>query len=734
MLRKAAWAAVGIIPTLIAANLMPRFVLYVFSLIVLIATGIFFFYRRKGKCIRTFFLLCAATVGLCSFLIQHEATAIPLRRYDQQTVQVKAVFVDGADNHWSAKIIDAYNQNGDPIRVRGTIPVAVYDRIIEKYDEGIIEFTVNIDTESEQLVPTDVQVLSVHHPYKLSLREKMDRFRQQVITLLKVRIGGEEGNLAAAFLTGDKTDLARQTTIDFRRTGMTHVMAVSGLHLSIFIGMISYLLSRIEANRKLISIISLLFVGLVIILGGFSTSVLRAGIMSAVLFIGYLLNRNADPINSLGLALSILALLFPTAVITPSYLLSGSATAGILILSPILDHKLFGKWFVTRNQRKQLSLISVSLSSSIFTAPILILFFGEFSLLSVPVMSLVNYPVTLVLLGSILLCCFSRIPFLGDFIAFILRLVARFILDIVELFAQFDQATLSFHSVPIIIFAVLCLLLVLTLWLLQKRQGLRHLLSGCLVLFMALSLMGAQQYPQLFSKFFILSSAPGGCNIYMDDGKSVVIDCANSSLAANAQKTLAQHGFTYIDLLLVTDLKIHMSGGIPTLLANMPAKQVVIIGNNRYNEQFLEIVDAANSAGADVLLLNDDMTLTINSLYIRLYDLNTTDSNYAVIMETDEQSIGFFSSLDHQILAKSVHLPHGTIHVNTLVLGADIKKDTLSAPFLYATQPQNILALSTTRHVQGFTLNEIKAIHDADAKFQMIGENQTYMMNYHQIG
>ncbi len=730
MLRKAAWAATGIIPTLIAANLMPRFVLYGFSATVFLATAVLFFFRQRGKFIRTFFLLGAASLGLCSFLINYQVMNPSLHLYDQQTIQAEVIFVEGESNYWIAQIEDA-TSGGESVKIRGTITVSVYDQIIEKYDRGTIEFTVVADPDTGQYIPTNVKVLGVSHPLTKSLAHRLDDFRQQVVTLLQVHIGGEEGTLAAAFLTGDKTDLSRQTTANFNRTGLTHVMAVSGLHLSIFIGMISYLLSRIDANRKIISAVSLLFVGLVVVLGGFSTSVLRAGIMSAVMFIGHLINRRSDPINSLGLALTIIALIFPGDVVTPSYLLSGAATAGILILAPILDDKLFGRFVVTRTQRQQLSLISVSLSSSIFTVPILIIFFNELSILSVPAMSLVNYPVNIVLIASVLLCCLSWIPILGDFIAFIIRLVAQLIFDIVDLLAQFEQATISFHSLPMIVFAVLCLLLIMSVWLLRKKIKVYRLVSVCLVLSMVLSLGVAGRYHHAFSKLTVLSQASGGCSIYIDDGKSVVVDCGNASLANDAQEILKQHGFDCIDLLLVTGLNARLSRGVPTLLTYIPAKQIVISGNERHNEYFSRVIDAANAVGADIMLFSRDTVISLENHTFKLYDLGEHDSNFSIIAD---QSIGFFPALDNKIIAKSVFLPDGTLHVDTLITGTCAEKGSIKSTFLYATKPKTVVALVSARREDRLTLSETNAIISTGAALHVLAENKTYTMDYHQMG
>lgn len=734
MKRKAAWAAAGMIPALIAANFMPRFVLYAFSAALVLAAAILAFFRFRGRMIRTFFLTASACVAVLVFLVNYERICMPIRQYDQKKISAEVVFVSGESNYWTVRIRQA-SCNNKRIGLTGAFAVSIYDYTIEPYDVAEIEFTLNKDPDETATAfsASDLVINQVYHPQTKSVEEHLYLFRRRVVTMIQTRISGEEGNLAAAFLTGEKIDLSDITQTNFRRTGLSHIMAVSGLHLSIFIGMLSYLLDRFSVNGKIISAISLLFIGIVVVLAGFSVSVIRAGLMSMITLTGHLCNRRADSLNSLCVSLIGIALISPFSIVDASYLLSGAATAGILILSPLIEEKLLMRLVLSKNQHRQLSLIGVSVSSTIFTAPILIIYFREMSILSVPAMSIVNYPVTIMLIGTILFCCLFWMPFLGDFLAFLIRIVAQFILEIVDMLSSFDQATISFSSLPMIIFAILIGMLAILVHLLRHRILLLRIASFICLGLMMLSLIGAQFYHYAFSRLIVLGDG-GECNIFIDKGMAIVVNCGDQFMASQAQSVLRKHGFDHIDLVLVTGLDSKLVRGIPSLLSAVPAKQVIVTGTERKDEYYRRIIDAANRADASIVHFTQDTQVLLNDTTIELYDLGEHDNNFSVIIDRQEKAIGFFPAVDKQSLIHGSQFSNNELHVNTLITGTCTSSNMINSMLLYLTSPKTVVAQVTGRSVTKLTDQELFAIIGSGAEYVEITPAQPQYIFDYQVG
>jgi ComEC/Rec2-related protein len=729
--RKAAWAAAGMIPTLIAANYMPRFVLYAFSAVLFIAVIVLAFFRWRGRMVRTFFLVTCACVAASVFLFHYERVNMPVREYCNERISAKVLFIDENEDYWTVRIQSA-SCNNNQIGLTGLMGIAVYDVSIEPYSVGNIDFTLGEKEEGStyNFTAKDIVLHEINPQQSSIFLRSIKNFRQEIIDLIQVNVGGEEGNLASAFLTGDKQELSYHTRVNFRKAGLTHVMAVSGLHLSVFLGMLNYLLEKLSVNKKIISLGSILLVAFVAILANFSVSVLRAGLMSLIMLVGEICNRRADALNSLGLSMIGIALVSPLEVLDASYLLSGAATAGILLLSPILEKWLMSKCFVGSFYRKQLTLICVSVSSAIFTAPILLIFFRAISIFSVPAMSIVNYPVTIVLIGSILLCCLAWIPFLGEFIAFIVHLVSGLILDIVDLLSSFDQAVISFHSLPMIVCAVLLGLLGLSIYLLRSRPKFRRIVSAIVCVFIMLSLMAAQVYHTVFSRLIVMGDY-GECNIFIDQNKVIVVNCGNAYLAGLAQSRIKECGFDNIDLLIVTGLDSNYTQGVPALLSSIHTNKILVPGKLRSDETYRYITDAANRANADIALAEQEVIINADEISVKIYDLDTNDNDFYAIVNSPTHSVGFFSAIDRQILNYCALVPKGDLFVDTLVIGVGADKEAIDPLLIYTTQPESVVVNMSERFPYTLTDQEIRAISGGKAQYHVITPVESeYILNY----
>ena len=726
MRRKASWAAVGMVPTLIAANYMPRFVLYTFCLVLAVALAIVGWFRYHGKLIKTFFLLASAVIAAGMFLVQYEIYNHPISLYESQKITAELVFVENNSGYWTAKVEKA-SCNGTPVRLYGETHIPAYGYNVKPYDIADVEFTLQRSENSMNgsFVADSVNILRVRPPEHKKLMQYLSEFREDVITLLQVRIGGEEGLLAASILTGEAEDLPTDTQLNFSRTGLTHITAVSGLHLSVLSVMLSWLMSKMNANWKVVSIVSLLFVGLVVVLAGFSMSVLRAAIMSGVLLIGHLGDREADPLNSLGLALILIGLIFPFQVVKPSYLLSGAATLGILVLSPVLEQFVLSRTVLSLRQRKQLSLICVSVSSAIFTAPILIFYFGEISVLSVPAMSIVNYPVMAVLIGSAIFCCLYWVPFVGDFIGFFVRIAAKLVLEPVEMLANFDQASISVRSLPMILLFAIGLLIAILWFMLRKRTKLRRVLASGLAGVMMILACVTPWYSLLFTRQTAINTGSSASNIYINYGKAIVVDCSDRYLANEIREQIYKHGINKIDLLMVTNLDEDVSGGVPTLLSYISAKKIIVPRSNLFHESYRKIIEAAQRTGGEVIPIADDYSLSVDKIRLDLYVLEEDQNGYFVKITDGEDSVGVCASVNDKIIIQCLRYPLGEFYVDTLVIGVKSAKGSVNSKLMYITKPDFVCVSSSRRDL---TWNEKMDVEAANSKLIELNWSQQQMM------
>lgn len=190
----------------------------------------------------------------------------------------------------------------------------------------------------------------------------------------------ENGEIVKAMTIGDKSELTPYTLNCFNYSGTAHLLVISGLHLTLWSLGLLRLLDKTAALRKLSVPLGFFCLFFYSALTGFSVSVLRAGVMVGIVILGKLFGRNADSINSVGLAVTVILLLNPFAVMSAAFWFTVLSTLGILVLAQrlimwmnerVTKYKLFGN----RLFRTLLSSVAVSTSATLFTLPVFLIKF-----------------------------------------------------------------------------------------------------------------------------------------------------------------------------------------------------------------------------------------------------------------------------------------------------------------------------------------------------------------------
>ncbi len=132
-------------------------------------------------------------------------------------------------------------------------------------------------------------------------------------------------------LVGDKAGFSDALYKKFSYAGLSHIVAVSGMHLSIFFALLSFLLQKLPTSYKKSLLFSVPVLFLFVAAANFTPSVCRAGIMMLVMIISVFLNQRYSPINSIFISLAIILWTTPYSLFSKSLSLSFGATLGILV-------------------------------------------------------------------------------------------------------------------------------------------------------------------------------------------------------------------------------------------------------------------------------------------------------------------------------------------------------------------------------------------------------------------
>ena len=263
--------------------------------------------------------------------------------------------------------------------------------------------------------------------------------------------------VSSAIVTGDQSEIPDEIRDSFRKSGVSHLFAVSGMHLTIWTGLLFAILQKRSRNRLLPNLLVLLFIWGYAAFTGFSPSVIRAGIMLSLICIGFVLRKHADPLNALGVSALLLLLWNPWLAGNISFLLSFTATFAIVGIFPLLRDRPSYTKSVFKNEflsvREGLLLSALVLFSTIpFTA----WFFGYAAVLT-PITSLICTPIAeLMMIFSALGAALPARLFLTRAVYTVSAALTNAIVRITEKAAAMEFAIFPLRESYILIWFLLC--------------------------------------------------------------------------------------------------------------------------------------------------------------------------------------------------------------------------------------------------------------------------------------
>lgn len=195
---------------------------------------------------------------------------------------------------------------------------------------------------------------------------------------IKSALPDESEGLALGYLLGDKSELNAPLKEIISAVGLTHLIVASGAHLGIILKFTKKSFGKISRAIGLIAALAAvaLFIGII----GLTPSALRAGLVATLSLLVTYFGRDLKPGRLILYAATATILINPLYPINLSWLLSFASFSAILILAPELELYFYGP---DKKPSTIASLLLASLSATILTAPILLFYFGQISLISV---------------------------------------------------------------------------------------------------------------------------------------------------------------------------------------------------------------------------------------------------------------------------------------------------------------------------------------------------------------
>ena len=367
------------------------------------------------------------------------------------------------------------------------------------------------------------------------------QLRQRIVRSQLRGLGSPQGQLVSSMVLGRKAvDLPVDIRDRFIEAGLAHVLAASGFHVSLLLGIILRLTTRFAAKSQLIiGIASLcLYLGLT----GVQPSVLRACLMGSAVLIALAKSTKVKPLGSLLLIGTIILLVDPLYINDLGFQLSFLATFGLIVTLPGLQSKL--DWLPPTIA----TLIAVPVAASAWVLPLLSYVFNSVATYSVAINIICTPLITIVSLGGMISAIASLIlPILGSAIAWLLFYPTSLLIEIVNFCTDLPGSSWAIGQISLGVLLTIYGLFILV-WL--NRWWRKYIPIVLLFILSSIAIAIAYRHFNL-TQITVLPTQPQPVVVIQDRGKVILInDAQPQAIKYTVLPFLANQGINHLDYLI----------------------------------------------------------------------------------------------------------------------------------------------------------------------------------------
>ena len=644
--------------------------------------------------------------------------------------KVKVLTVNSSDKYQSTQIYievkkDIKFQYGDKVQLQGE-----FRKGNEQRNTG--GFYYQLYLKSIHIYGT----LKVENYQKISsdnvnwIQKGINSIKLEITENIETVLEKEEAQIVKGLILGDTTALEEELKEKFQIANISHVLAVSGMHIIYIVIGIEVVFKKClgKRNVKYVVIIGLLFY---IALTGYTSSIVRAGIMGMMNIIAFLVYRKNDIWTSIAISIGAILIQNPYAITGVGLQLSYLGTIGIILFNKNIKQFLDNIKWIKNNIRikrsKRISkivenlkdMISVTLSAQMMILPIMLYHFNMIGIYFVITNILVSIMIGSIMFLSIIFIFSSFIHLqISQFISVFLSLGIKCLIQISNL------ANLPFSKIyvptPSILFIIIYYIVILAgnqIYMIytskyinstkkrvknlialmkyklyekkkktkkiyqkffQEKNVKAFVLRTYKVIFLMIFLIGMYQFPRNLEIHFLDVGQGDSCFIITPNHKTILIDGGGStSNTFNVGKDtlipyLLDKGYTKLDYVFISHFDQDHVGGILSVLEELKVGQIFISkqGETSDNyEAFLEIVAEKNLKVQEVKM-GDKMTIGDVTFHILWPTENHIEENIlnnnAMVMKLQYKSFSMLFTGDIEEVAEKKMLDTYKNHLDML--------------------------------------------------------------------
>ena len=382
----------------------------------------------------------------------------------------------------------------------------------------------------------------------------------------------DEAGLVAGLAVGDPSDMTSELVADFRTTGLAHLVATSGFHTNLVLGVVILIAMACRAGPKTQFVVALAALTAFVILVGPQPSVLRASALAAIVFLAFAFGRRSSGLTALAIAVTVLLLTAPYLAAELGFALSVSACVGLIVFAfrwaRLLEHRGWPRSVAVG--------VTIPIAAQAAVTPLLVAIEGKISFVAIPVNILSTFVAAPAVMLSVLTIAVAAIWLpAGELMAEFAAVPVRWLIVLAETGALIPGGTIPWPQGTwwAIALALMVIALLIAVHVKALRGWIMLLAIIPLLIAPALWLRG----PTIPEEMIIAMCDVGQGDAFILPGEGngvIVVDVGPDDAAID--ECLSNFGIRQIDLLIVSHFHMDHVGGISGALRGRNIDAVLV--------------------------------------------------------------------------------------------------------------------------------------------------------------
>lgn len=532
---------------------------------------------------------------------------------------------------------------------------------------------------------------------------------------LKKLLPEQEAELEQGILLGDTSDIESDIKDDFRECNLSHMLAVSGAHLSYLVLGINTVLSKKAFGIRRRKILSIMFILIFMVIVNMSPSVVRAGISTIIAIFATLIYRKQDTYTTISIALLLTLLNNPFAIFDVGLQLSYLATLSIIVFYSKFTQKQFN------NKVKKYLYESAMLT---FSANILILPITIYEFNTIPINSVISNLLAGPLLGiciilGMFMVIFSAVCFsVSKLIAFPLQIILKILIKIIELISKIPFGNYTVKT-PWLIVVFLAYAIIATL-IYNKKKMTKILTIITLIIFIVMQGCTFINIDGKLKIYFIdvgqgdsmLVKTVGGKNILIDGGgsKDPDYDIGEKILVPY----LLDRRIKTLDYVIISHFDEDHATGVAQILGKIDVSSIILTRQLEENDIYRHILSIAKEKKIKLIYVKEGDVLKIGGIKISIIHpenklmINNPMNNNSIVCKVEYNSFSMLLTGDIEMEAEELILRKNiNLKADVLKVAHHGSKTSTTGEFLKAINPKVALIGVGKNNNFGHPSNEV---------------------------